>query len=32
MTDTITKVRGYYNATDLTSRIRSALRSIAAED
>jgi SAM-dependent methyltransferase len=32
MTDTITKVREHYNAMDLTSRIRSALRSIAAED
>ena len=32
MTDTITKVREHYNAMDLTSRIRSALLSIAAED
>jgi SAM-dependent methyltransferase len=32
MTDTITKVREHYNAMDLTSRIKSALRSIAAED
>ena len=32
MTDTITKVREHYNAMDLTSRIKSALLAIAAED
>ena len=32
MTDTITKVRGHYNATALTDRIKSALATIAPED
>lgn len=32
MTDTTAKVREHYNAMDLTSRIRSALRAIASED
>jgi SAM-dependent methyltransferase len=32
MTDTITKVREHYHAGDLTSRIKSALRTLAAED